>query len=665
MSDSEAGMHASTNSSLTNGGEAGPPMDDESTLTLSTASTHLMDNRETTHAHSRAAGLLSTMPLPTSPASASVSKNSLAASRLLRNRKDRGHRAKAAQQLMEHLVPARTSSVTLSDATTERTTADPIAPGSPSLLRNRLKSRHRGTGGAYAKLMVQGPTSPKTTPIKDLKHELEEPPSSPPAVESEESDPADDGKVIVTAQELDGLRKMTVTEFSTGPESNLRYHMHLDELVEEDDDVDVERCSDTSTPSILNRSEIFHENAAAAVVALLTPKQRGDHTSVFSSASTLDDAGLRVTPSERGLMITAEPTSYSAFRGPHATLMSDGPSATSFQSRSGLDMSYDGAVPRSPITEPILSSNAEKVLESVKAKMIDPNKTLSELLTAIATPEGDEPMDRAFMVRRKNACGALKVLTATPANRRTICWTVGVLPALTSVLEDTGDESLLVAFPDHRTRTEYIEARKRAVASLVNLAILKENRIPIFHTPGLVQSVCAVIVDDVEESRQGCCALLGYLCKTQDNRLLMAQVPGLLNALSGVVAPIIPKEPPVQHIRKKKKYHWEDSDDEMSSADQDSFSTDARDTSMCTEGSDRLTSSYRTDDDSDITPQASPSPRSPVTAEKIGELYDSDSNQFLHGARKNVFAVLLHLVKEKDNIVSNAEELLFLHFVSD
>lgn len=615
-------------------GDNDNPMDDDRSLNLSTASTHVMDNLAVTKLMS------TTTASPSSPTS-NVSKNSLAASRLMRNRRDRGNRAKAAQQLMERLAPQKPPPLDLPDPP-NMVTKDPIPPASPKSLRNRVKNRHKGAGGAYAKLMVQGPTTPVNNAAdKDTGIVADDTPED--ELPTTEAYPVEDVEVPVaaTVKELDGLRKIAVAEFSKGPQTNMRYHYNLDEVKEEDDAED-EVFSEASLPSILNRSEIFHENAAAAVVALLTPRHRGaDHGSVISSASTLDEAGLRVTQGNRGLMVTADCPTVSAFRSPHSPSVHETASAVSSYSTNALDLSYEKNVPRSPITEPILSIDAKRVLETVRTKMINPTKTLSDLLTNIASPDNGDAMDRGFMVRRKNACGALKVLTATPANRRTLCWTAGVLPALTSVLEDTDEDGLLEAFPDHRTRAEYIEARKRAVASLVNLAIPKENRIPIFHSPGLVQSVAGVIVDDNEESRQGCCALVAYLCKTQDNRLLMAQVPGLIDALCCVIAPIIPKESSssTQQVGKKKRYHWDDSDDDSSGLI-DSFSTDRYGVS-----------SSRTDDDSDVTPQASASPRSPMTSKKQAEQYDNDPNKYLHRARNNVFAALEHLVKEKDNAV--------------
>lgn len=644
-SDEEKPRMDEERSVTTAGGSETPSM---KSLNLSTAGTQLMNNLDSSRASSSAISSTKS-PGVTSPTSL-ASKNALAASRLLRIRNARGSRAKAAQQLMERMVPTRPGVVD----STESSSAVDSQVGVESAMRNR--HRHRGTGGAYAKIMMQRPSPLKDAGLEENDNE-EERPMSPVS-------PGNERKGIVTSRELEGIRMQAVTEFSKGPETNLRYHRRLDELTV--DKVDDNDNSETNVPSTLNRSEIFHENAAAAVMALLTPRQRGgDHISVFSSSSNLDEAGLRVTSSKKGLTIRANLPTVSAFRSPNST---SGVECVSSHSTNALDVSYEGAIPRSPITAPILSAEAGRILEHAKTHMKDPSNTLGDLLTAIATPD-DRVMDRGFMVRRKNACGALKVLTATVSNRRTICWTIGVLPTLTSVLEDADDGRPTEAFPDHFTRAEYFEARKRAVASLVHLATPKDNRIPIFHTPGLIHAVCGVIAGDTGESRQGCCALVGYLTKTQDNRLLMAQVPGLVNALCGVIAPSVAKQLPME-IMKKKKYHWDDDEDDDSSEDDDygdSFSNDFANTSMFSDASDRYTigtrdtrgTSFRTDDDSDVTPRMSPSQLSSMNAsstnvEKVAENYDRDPNKFLHAARKNVFAALLHLIKEKDNAVSKS-----------
>lgn len=657
---------------------------DESSIP-STASTHLMENTTGGKAYDLSGSVTSSAPgslVGSAPGSSIVgstnasgpgsaagsgsgvgmSRSAMAASRLLRSRG--GPRTKAAQQLMERLVPSsRAGAAAKNDDSSKETEpgkekdkepSKAAAAAARSSLRARVKSR-RLAGGAYAKTMLNG--KDKVDDSGKGEGAKEEEPAQ------EETTPTDDVDLDhiqevtkAASAELDDARKQAVDEFARGTTHNTRYHA-LTRLIESHDDD--EDMSEASMPSVLNRSEIFHENAAAAVMALLTPRRSSDAASQMTSHS-LDEAGLKVTNTKKGLMITAEHQKTSAFRGPRSPATNGIDISASCVSglSSQLDISYEGAVPQSPITNPILSVDAERALNAVKRRMMDPSKTLSDLLQAIATPEDGSIMDRGFMVRRKNACGAIKVLAATGSNRRTMCWTAGVLPALTSVLADTGDEGLLESFPNSRTRAEYFEARKRAVATLVNLSIPKENRIPIFHSPGLVQAVVCVINDDREEARQGCCALIAYLCKTAENRLLMTQVPGLLSAVGGVISPPKPDEHPISQIKPRKKYHWDDDDTETSNEQEDSFSTaDDRNTSSdsydrytVTDGESSMRDSRTFDEEgSEVTPRAAT--MSFESRRQVFPHYDKDPNKWLHASRQNVFAAMLHLVKEKDNAV--------------
>jgi hypothetical protein len=70
----------------------------------------------------------------------------------------------------------------------------------------------------------------------------------------------------------------------------------------------------------------------------------------------------------------------------------------------------------------------------------DPNKTLSDFIAALSTPK-DGTFSRGYMVlRSKNACGTLQVITANSVHPVKICWTVGILPALSSVLKTVETE---------------------------------------------------------------------------------------------------------------------------------------------------------------------------------------------------------------------------------
>jgi hypothetical protein len=296
---------------------------------------------------------------------------------------------------------------------------------------------------------------------------------------------------------------------------------------------------------------------------------------------------------------------------------------------------------------------------------------------------------------------------------------VGVLPALTSVLQDAGDDRLENVYPDVRTRMEYEEARRRAIAALTNLAMPVSNRLAVFHTPGLVQSLISTVTRVDGESLEGACAILAYLAKSNENKILMAQVPGLFEAVLHVLRPKMKEEQHVHPDSPKEDYPWissrsdsgssrssgddeeedkeedldeledasilsgstntassdgdstgdDEEDDEDMDADtsDDDMSTD-RESLTGSEGSDSLASGTSGDESgSEYRPPTTKkkkakgqqkkgggpskpsSPRSDAYRIKLHSDYDKD--KMITAARKNLFAMLGHLVKEKDNAV--------------
>ena len=172
------------------------------------------------------------------------------------------------------------------------------------------------------------------------------------------------------------------------------------------------------------------------------------------------------------------------------------------------------------------------------------------------------------------------------------------------------------------------------------LASLKENRIPIFHCPGLVHGLAETILQGKQESRQGCSAVLVYLAKAADNRFMQIKVPGLLDAMNTAIKPWSPAE----ESPKKRKYVWD-----SSSASNDTFSpsigmsgTTGNGTGTCTSGDVESTTCLDDDDDdSDLTPLMTSTPTS--LASKRSFLCDNDPNKFVHPTRQKVFATLHHV----------------------
>jgi hypothetical protein len=428
-------------------------------------------------------------------------------------------------------------------------------------------------------------------------------------------------------KELERTLESTKVEFERGTEANRRYQPQsqqdtIHEDSEEAHGAEANPAVTAAGPRFMDPSENFHETAEAAIASLLSPR---DHRT--------GDSFISNSHSELGLVTSS--SAASAFQAPRIdTAFTTGTSVASPRS----PMLPFESLARRDVEQKLIAPETEKTLREMPQKMHDPNKTLTDLLTAIASLQDKNSMDLGYMVRRKNACGALQVLTANVKNRERICWTVGVLPVLTSVLADTCVEGPKVAFADRRIRIEFLEARKRAIAALTNLAMPTKNRVPVFHTPDLISWIVVVIMEDSGAAQRGCCAILAYLAKSPENRLLLVQVPGLMDALIKVLRPRPPRlESPYSPARKI--YPWSSNEDSFSSDDEDKPASPASCKSVSFK-------SVKNDNDSD----SEKTPRVGGTKPPV-ELagYDATADETLRGARQNVFALLSHLAKEKDN----------------
>lgn len=518
------------------------------------------------------------------------------------------------------------------------------APGSIRLRSNGPPPRvvrGRIPGGAAAKLMFIGPKSPRSEEEElsqlgvGLKEEQKEdellykgteesegsgqPSSSHELFHAPSQDSVNSAVAAENMKELERENENAKVEFERGTDANRRYQpqLHPDTIredLEEAHEAEANPAVSAAGPSFMNRKENFHETAEAAVASLLAPRDRsGDTITIYPTRSELGT----VLSSGGAVSAFQTPKINTSFTGDR---MSDAaPTTQPFESLARRD-----------VGQKLIAPETEKTLKEMPSKMHDPNQTLTDLLTAIASPENKRSMDQGYMVRRKNACGALQVLTANIRNRQKICWSVGVLPALTSVLADTGIEGPKVSFPDKRIRIEFVEARKRAISALMNLATPKKNRVPVFHTPDLISWIVVVIMEDTGDARRGCCAILAYLAKSEENRLLLVQVPGLVGALVKVLKPRPPcVESPYSPA--KKMYPWS-SNEESSSSDEEEPPAKFQ------------PGRKGGDSDSEVTPRVTGT-QSPVHLSG----YDETADEMLRGARQNVFALLSHLTKEKDN----------------
>lgn len=566
-----------------------------------------------------------------SPHIVKSSSSSKAASKIIKSRREQmrvaGSVSQEDEDCLEHLASEDTDVVKHVKSNRDAPPLPPslssekIAGGSaPTYQPSRRfrANRNRIPGGAAAKLIGRN-------------------------IEMEGEDVLDDGdealEVMPPSDELDRIRMEAKNEFAKGPSANRRYYAN-----DNDQHVVEKGPEEASLPSIINRSEVFHESAQQAVLSLLTPPRpplRND-LSIRSSRSGLDE--FTQSP------VKVQLPQVSAFQAPPRR--DDASSVFSSGTMTSAVVDFEHVnTGKNVLEQPLLSKKAEHWVGEISKQMKNPSKQLADLMTAIAAP-ADGNFTRGYMVRRKNACGALQVLTAKAVHRVQICWTLGLLPTLTSVLEDVGDDDLEEVFPDIDTRCEYIEARKRTIAALMNLSMAQDNRLAVFHSPRLVATIVQVISNDSDGSRKGCCAVLAHLSKTKENRILMAQVPGLIEVVTDVIKPKI-------EAKESKPEPEEDEDD-----DNDSTSTVSQDDTRLfavsgSDGSEGAPESFfdsfeeekiksREAEEKKSRTQVKTSPSDP---KRDSEIYDNDPNVHLHGARQNIFALLSHLVKEKDNAV--------------
>lgn len=521
----------------------------------------------------------------------------------------------------------------------------------------RAKRKNRVPGGAAAKLIGKAYTEDG-----DEEQQYEGGDTRP--VEDEE-----DGSDMVPTDEFIKIRDEARSAFEKGTKDNRRYHSY-------------EPTTSTSpqqTPGVRpapSRGQAVHETPTAAVLDLIggreTPKS--SHTTkskrfpdgIPTILSSKSREQLPPPPKDYTQTPSVEVSPRNAFQAPprkeehlNADDTESKPQTTTAASEE-MEPTTKG---KSPLEQPLLSKKAEQRVAQMKEHMQDPSSTLADLIATIATPE-DKTFSRGYMVHRKNACGALQVLTSKKNKRIQICWTLGVLPALASVLEDSGTRDLAVEFPDIPTRKEFLEARKRAVGSLLNLSMAQENRLAVFHTPRLVANLVRVIELDQYDARKGCCAVLAHLAKTKENRLLMAQVPGLIDAMTSIIEPNVIIVPP------KAISEEEEDDDSSRTPDHDfplrnSSSEDASSREPFSSGSFSSSDgeSQKKEKQEDGRYQVDVSSVPTYDPAKAAKRYDEDRNEYLHGTRLNVFAILSHLVKEKDNAVSGLRRYAFFRAI--
>jgi hypothetical protein len=523
----------------------------------------------------------------------------------------------------------------------------------------------------------------------------------------EYADPLDGGKF--SSRGDGGFRGKLADRISTAAAGNgLRGGTWEDNQGDDDDGDDTKQVwqnevwSDVTTPSQLDRSyEIFQQNVASNLVSMLSADRMIEAGLMAPEINSCeeDEASKDVGGDSPVGVDSRTPTSHRGLAEIKKNFTFEGDSDPSISRGSEWQGVIQVTRTRDDLDDDVKQS---MIFQAFRKNMMEPSSQLSELLSQI-NRRGATPIDRAFATRRKNACGALKILSAKEENKMKLCWTVGVLPAIASVLSDVREVN---AFDDKIAFAANTEARSRIIATLLNLSVNKKNRMLIVNTPGVLDSMTQTILHDVGEGRQGCCTVFLYLAKTAEARIMIVKGEGVMDALTTVIKVPDEKKPksiltPKATMRRRlienyKMSPGESTIDTMDSgpsrsrrgrnsnrspsskdySDSNSESVDNSSHSGSLSGSRSSKSDIASVDESTVdestmtsgkakiveisfrsaTTASSMTVPSAAAAEDDNEshvdMYDADPNRFLHGAKLSVFACLLCLVKSKENAVS-------------
>jgi len=155
--------------------------------------------------------------------------------------------------------------------------------------------------------------------------------------------------------------------------------------------------------------------------------------------------------------------------------------------------------------------------KQINIKWVNPDVDLQALIEAA----GEE----YNLVRRSNACGAIKVLASKDSNKPKLCRTTGLL------------DVLIYASYDDAVDSDALDARTRAVTTLLYLSEPKDNRLIIskHNNCSVLECLVKVIKEDTGEARWRATSALATLAKTPSNRGIMGNVDELCSVLANLM----------------------------------------------------------------------------------------------------------------------------------
>ena len=183
-----------------------------------------------------------------------------------------------------------------------------------------------------------------------------------------------------------------------------------------------------------------------------------------------------------------------------------------FQFQGALPLPPPPPLPRNDAA--IISDNSAPE-KDVKTKWVQPDDDLARLIEAA----GEEHN----LVRRSNACGALKVLASKDSNKPRLCRTRGLLDVLVKASWDDAVDS------------DALDARTRAVTTILYLSEPKDNRLIVAKHKQVLDVLVKVVEEDTGEARWRASSALATLAKTPGNRGGMGGMEKLATALGDLM----------------------------------------------------------------------------------------------------------------------------------
>lgn len=282
---------------------------------------------------------------------------------------------------------------------------------------------------------------------------------------------------------------------------------------------------------------------------------------------------------------------------------------------------------------PVVRRDLEAIIQDhvmgvpeMPTRWVKPKKELKQLIVAAMGTS---------LPRRSNACGALKVLTRHEKNKLSLVRTDGFLSALIYA----ASQSVLDVDTDLA-----IDARTRAVTCLKNVCGPKDNRVLVFHHPGVLECLVKVVKQDAGEGRAMAAAAIALLAKTPGCREGLVQVEGLIDILAKVMHSAATMESEeAQAVRLNPSPRCQmlaDNASECSFRDHDDRSVISDSSSISSLGEHETPSEV--------------SPRQEVVkpVDSIRNQIEERHGEFINQARSNACAALLHISKQCATSVS-------------